>query len=103
MAKDMLNAVLEAENECKLRVSDAKSRADMKITDAKKQAQKMIETAVANAQDNAQKAFDKVNSDAAIELKAAAALADEKCSRISQTAEKNRTKVIKNAVDFLIG
>jgi hypothetical protein len=46
--------------------------------------------------------FEKAKADGKKELEEAYALSEIKCNKISETAEKNRSDVIKNAVNYLI-
>ena len=54
MAKDMLDAVLNAENDCKEREADAKAKAEQAVVQAKKDCEKLIQNAKAEAETKAQ-------------------------------------------------
>ena len=103
MAKDMLQAVFNAEEECRLRESNAKAEASKRIQQAKADAVQLIKDAENDANAKAQAILD--NEKRAGEKALEKAKLDDKneCTIISDTAEKNRTKVIKNAVKYLIG
>lgn len=103
MAKDMLDAVYKAEEECRQREAEAKSKASQAEQQAKKDCAKLIKDAEAKANADAQALFGKAKQSGEAELQKALNDAEKKCSAISATAEKNRTKVITNAVNYLIG
>ena len=74
----------------------------MTVAQAKKDSEKLIENAKAVAESKAQAMFEKAKADGKKELEGAYALSEIKCNKISETAEKNRSDVIKNAVNYLI-
>ena len=102
MAKDMLVAVLKAENDWKEREADAKAKAEQAVVQAKKDCEKLIQNAKAEAETKAQAMFEKAKADGKKVLDEANALSEIKCKKISETAEKNRSDVFKNAVNYLI-
>lgn len=101
MAKDMIDAILQAEEECKQREAKAKSDAAVKNEQAHKDAQRLIDSAVAQAKAEAEELFAATDADGKKLLSKAKASAEAECSKISQTAEKNRKKVIKAVADML--
>ena len=102
MAKDMLDAVLNAESECKIREAEAKAKAEQAVLQAEKDCGKLKAKVKAEAESRAQAMFEKARSDGKKELTEAVKLSEIKCKKISETAEKNRLSVIKNAVNYLI-
>ena len=103
MAKDMLQAVFNAEEECRLRESNAKAEASKRIQQAKADAVQLIKDAENDANAKAQAILDNEKRAGEKALEIANLDAKNECTIISDTAEKNRTKVIKNAVKYLIG
>lgn len=103
MAKDMLQAVFNTEEECKKRENDAKAEASKRIQQAKTEAAQLIKDTEASANLNAQAILDKERALGKEALEKARLDAEKECAVISETAEKNRTNVIKNAVSYLIG
>lgn len=103
MAKDMLQAVFNAEEECRLRESNAKAEASKRIQQAKADAVQLIKDAENDANAKAQAILDNEKRAGEKALEKAKLDAKNECTIISDTAEKNRTKVIKNAVKYLIG
>ena len=98
MAKDMLDAVYKAEEECRQREAEAKSKASQAEQQAKKDCAKLIKDAEAKANADAQALFEKAKQSGEAEI-----TVETLCRKLSATAEKNRTKVITNAVNYLIG
>lgn len=103
MAKDMLEAVFAAEEECKIRESKAKAdaaEAEKRAVDA---AKALIAKAENDAKAKAEAKLEQARLNGNAELAKARAEADIKCAAVAKTAEKNRTQVIKNAVGLLLG
>ncbi|MCQ2514161.1 MAG: hypothetical protein MJ089_03590 [Ruminococcus sp.] len=101
MAKDMLNAIFNAENECKKRESEAKAQAQLKQEKAHNDAVELVRSAKLEAENNAQKLYKAVESENQKELEHAKRDAEKRCNVLSNTAEKSRSKVIKNVVAML--
>ena len=101
MAKDMLDAVLNAENDCKAREAEAKAKAEQAVVQAEKDCERLIAISRAEAEKKAKEMFEKAKADGIKELEEAEALAEVKCNKISKNAEKNRSDVIKKAVNYL--
>lgn len=101
MAQDMLNAIFEAEEECKQREIQAKENAVKSREQAQKDASALVKQAVSDAENKAQQLFDSIKTDSNKELENARLAAKNDCERISKTAEKNRSKVINDVVDLL--
>lgn len=102
MAQDMLNAIYNAEEECKQRESQANLDAQKKAEQTKKDVAVLIENAKISAQNEASALFDSVKADGEKLLENARAEAKLQCDAISTVAQKNRKTVIKSAVGQLI-
>ncbi len=102
MAKEILNAIYNAEEECKARENDANLKAQEQIDKAKKDADELIKKAENNALNEADELLDKARLDSDKELENAKKEASEKCLLISETASKNRENVINLAVNMLL-
>lgn len=101
MAKDMLDAVYEAEQQCARRESDAKAAAAEKMQRAKEDAANLIEAARKKALEDAELLYEKARSDGKSELNGAVSSAGSRCDALARTAEKNRGRVIELAVKEL--
>ncbi len=101
MAKDMMNAIFEAEEECKARETQAKAQAAQDVDDAKAKANMLIDEAKAQAQTEARQLFDKLKKEGAMELDQSIKVAEIHCAEISKRAEQNRSKVINAVVEKL--
>ncbi|MCR5652728.1 MAG: hypothetical protein K6F88_02910, partial [Ruminococcus sp.] len=73
-----------------------------KIDDAHAQAKQMIADAQAKADAEAEKRYDEAKTNGDNELIKAKIAADNKCALIHKTAEKNRDKVVSDAVNFIL-
>lgn len=101
MAKDMLEAVYQAEEECKQRETNAKAKSAQRIEQAKAEAAQAVLLAKENAQKSAEVLFEKTMGENRQELKSACEKADFDCEILSQTADKNRSRVIDGAIKIL--
>lgn len=101
MAKDMMKAIFEAEEECKAREAQAKAQAAQDAENAKAEAKKLIDDAKAQAQAEASQLFEELKMEGAKELDQSMKTAENRCAVISKMAEKNRDKVIKAVVEKL--
>lgn len=102
MAKEILDAIYNAEEECKTREAEAEKAADEKIEVAKKQAEELIKNAEAEAERNSTVRIESIKSEAEAIYNKAQNAADSKSSLISSIAEKNRADVIKQSVEALL-
>ena len=102
MAQDMLNAIYNAEEECKQRESQANLDAQKKAEQTKKDVAVLIENAKISAQNEASALFDSVKADGEKLLENARAEAKLQCDAISTVAQKNRKTVIESAVGQFI-
>ena len=66
-----------------------------------KDCERLIANAKTEAEKKAQDMFETAKADGRKELEEAEALAEIKCNKISENAEKNRSDVIKKAVNYL--
>lgn len=103
MAKNMLDAVYKAEENCKQREAEARLTATQAENQVKKDCARLINETEAKANATAQTLFEKAKQNGEAEIEKALKNAEIKCAEISETAEKNRTTVIKHAVNYLIG
>ncbi len=102
MAKEILDAIYNAEEECKAREAEAEKAAEEKIDAAKKQAEELIKNAQAEAEKNSEARIESIKAEAEAIYNKAQNAADSKSSLISSTAEKNRADVIKQSVEALL-
>lgn len=102
MAQDMLNAIYNAEEECKQRELQANSDAQKKAEQTKKDVAALIENAKITANNEASALFDSVKAESEKQLEKAKAEAKLQCDAISAVAQNNRQTVIKSAVGQLI-
>lgn len=103
MAKDMLDAICAAEEECRKRESDAKKEAEQAVTQAKQDAARLILQREEKAHSDAEAELDKARAEGEKALAQAKADAEKECDRISALAEKKRPAVIQKAADALLG
>ena len=101
MAKDMMKAIFEAEEECKARETQAKAQAAQDVKNANAEAKKLVDNAKAQAQTEALQLFEELKKEGAKELEQSMKTAKDRCAVISKTAEKNRSKVIEAVVEKL--
>ena len=95
MAKDMLDAIRAAEEECRLREEQAKSDADELIEQAKRDAEALIAKSDADALADAK-------LKCAEEERRTVQSSAEECERLRRLAEKNRPGVIRKAAEALL-
>lgn len=101
MAKDMLDAIYDAEKHCREREANAKAESAQKIEQAKENAKQLALSAKEKAQNDAEKLFDKTLAENEKELKKASESSHFECDVLSQTANKNRSRVISEALQRL--
>ncbi len=102
MAKDMLDAVFEAEEQCAKREADAKSAAARKSETAKRDAELLKDKAKQTALADAEALYAQARAEGEKELKNALDKASVQCGAMSETAQKNRSRVIELAVKQLV-
>ena len=102
MAKDILDAIRQAEEDSGKRELEARESAKKKIDDAEAQAKQMIIDAQLKADAEAEKRYEAARIDGENELIKARSAAKTKCDLIESTAEKNRDRVVDDAVNFLL-
>ena len=102
MARDILEAIKSAEEECKIRELYAKKSAQEKIISAEAEAKRLIAEAAQNAEREAQSRYESAKADGDKELNKARQASDNKCAQIHKFAEINRQSVIENAVKYLL-
>lgn len=103
MAKDMLEAVYEAEQQCSKREADAKADAAKRIEQARQDAADLISKSKQKALSNAEGLYAKEKNNGELEFKSAVRAAEQQCAELSQTAEKNRSRVIDLVIKQLVG
>lgn len=103
MAKDMLEAVYEAEQQCSKREADAKADSARRIEQARQEAADLISQSKQKALSDAEGLYAKARTDGELELKSAVRAAEQQCAELSQTAEKNRSRVIDLVIKQLVG
>ena len=102
MAKDILDAIRQAEEDAKNRESEAKLAAQKKIENTMAQAQQMINDAELNFEKEAQKRYESARIDGDNEMLKAKNAADGKCGQIQKIADSNREAVVEKAVEFIL-
>ena len=102
MAKDILDALRQAEDDASAREKAAKESAQKKIDDAKAQAKQMIIDAEKDADKEAEKQYESARIEGDNELAKARNVAATKCDIIKSKADKNREGVVKKAVEFVL-
>lgn len=103
MAKDMLDAIYKTEEQCSKREADAKAHASQKIEQSRQEAAKLISKARENAINDADNLCRQAKAAGENDLKKAIGEAESRCNALSKTAEKNRSRVIKSAIEMLVG
>lgn len=98
MAKELLNAVIAAENECNGIISNAKAKAKETDSAAQKEAEKIIAEKTAAAAAEADEIIKSANDAADKIIEQAKLSSNAECESILKAAEKNRRSVIENAV-----
>ncbi len=102
MAKDMLDAIRAAEEECRLREEQAKSDADELIEQAKRDAEALIAKSDADALAENERALADAKLKCAEEERRTVQSSAEECERLRRLAEKNRPGVIRKAAEALL-
>lgn len=102
MAKEILDAIYNAEEECKTKETEAKTEAQARIKDAEIKAQKFIDDAEAKAKEEADELVAQAEKNGEDNFEKAKAAASGKCEIITQSAKKNRQTVIKQSIDALL-
>lgn len=102
MAKDILDAIRQAELNAAEREALARDSAQKKINDAHAKAKQLINDAELKADADAAKRYESAGIDGENELIKARKSADSKCESIKAAADKNRDNVIKSTVDFIL-
>lgn len=102
MAKNMLEAVIDAEQQCAKREANAKTAAAQKAEKAKQDAAELLSKAKEKALANAEALYAQAKADGEGELQKAVRNANRQCNELSQTAEKNRSRVIDLAIKQLV-
>lgn len=99
MAKDILDAVRNAEKECDGIVSQAQKKADEIIESANRRASELIEAQKQKAKDEADGLLASVKEENEKTVRDAEKTAAEECKRLCETAQKNRQSVIDSAIE----
>ena len=88
MAKDMLDAIYNAEEDCRQREANARAESAEKVEQTKADAKQVM-------------LFEKTAKEGKKELEKASEKANLECDILSQTADKNRKRVIDGAIQRL--
>lgn len=99
MAKEILEAVKNAEAECESIVAKAKSSAKAIVEDAEKQAAENLKKSDGEANAEAEKKLGEVKLECEGFIINAQKSAEAECAALSALAETNRESVIKQAVE----
>lgn len=101
MAKDMLDAIYNAEEDCRQREANARAESAEKVEQTKADAKQVVLSAKEKAQKNADMLFEKTAKEGKKELENASEKANLECDILSRTADKNRKRVIDGAIQRL--
>ena len=93
MAKDMLDAIYNAEEDCRQREANARAESAERVEQTKAAKEK--------AQKDADMLFEKTAKEGKKELEKASEKANLECDILSRTADKNRKRVIDGAIQRL--
>jgi F0F1-type ATP synthase membrane subunit b/b' len=102
MAKDILDAIRAAEEECGEREAQAKADAQERAAQAKKDAAALIDKREQAAREKCEKSLEQARAEAEKALEEARASAGSQCADISATAEKNRGRVVRDAAEAIL-
>lgn len=102
MAKDMLDAIRHAEEECRLREQQAKQQAAERIQVAKKNAEALLQRRGQESKEASELQLSMQRREGDELLKKAKLEAQAQCDELSRTAEGNRPEVIRNAAKALL-
>ena len=98
MAKDMLDAIYNAEEDCRQREANARAE---RVEQTKADAKQVVLSAKEKAQKDADMLFEKTVKEGKKELEKASEKANLECDILSRTADKNRKRVIDGAIQRL--
>ena len=99
MAKEILEAVTNAEAECERIIQQAKENAKLTAENAKKQADDFQKSSDDGAKTEAETMLSDVKIECDNIIKNAQNTAETECAALSEFAEKNRESVIRQAVE----
>ena len=102
MAKDILDAIRAAEEECGEREAQAKADAQERAAQAKKDAAALIEKREQAARERCENALAQTRADAEKELEKARDSAGSQSAEISAAAAKNRGRVVRDAAEAIL-
>ena len=103
MAKDMLDAIRAAEEECRQREAQAKTDAAAGLSEAGAKAKQLVFDREQKRLGECDAEIEKARSESERALAEARENALKGCDELTATAEKNRPSVVKNAADALLG
>lgn len=102
MAKDMLDAIYNAEEDCRQREANARAESAERVEQTKADAKQVVLSAKEKAQKDADMLFEKTAKESKKELEKASEKANLECDiLLSRTADKNRKRVIDGAIQRL--
>lgn len=102
MAKDMLDAIYNAEEDCRQREANARAESAERVEQTKADAKQVVVlSAKEKAQKDADMLFEKTAKEGKKELEKASEKANLECDILSRTADKNRKRVIDGAIQRL--
>lgn len=101
MAKDMLDAVFKTEEECRQRQAKARLQAEDRIKQTKADAKKLIDNIINESNKLSVELLTSVSKENDSQLESARQSAEDQCKKLSEIAEKNRSEVIKQAINIL--
>ena len=99
MAKELLEAVRNAEAECENIIQQAKNNARLSAQQADELAAERLKLSNDAAHLEAEKKLDGVKKECEVLIANAEQAADEECKKLSAAAENNRSRVINEAVE----
>ena len=101
MASEIIKAVLQVEEECKQKESEAKKQAEIKKQEAQKSAQKIIEDAEKQVEKMLEDDYSAISDSSTRQLEKEKLKTKKQCDEISETAKKNLGRVTGLVIEML--
>ena len=101
MASEIIKAVLQVEEECKQKESEAKKQAEIKKQEAQKNARKIIEDAEKQVEKMLKDDYAAISDSSTRQLEKEKLKTKKLCDEISETAQKNLGKVTELVIEML--
>ncbi len=101
MADQFIKSVLETEEECRRKEADAKSLADTKKQNAKLEAERIVAEAKESVEKMLKDDAEAIAKSSDKQMEREKLKLEEECRKLSETADKNRSRVTSLVVDML--